>query len=105
MFTSIKRFHHFDWSAYSSRYMAVIRPIGMQISAVRLMTQAAAKELAQSGVRINSIAPGWISTDLNAYLKADQGSMDLAVSMIPAAAHARSPAVNSGTAAGNGGSA
>jgi NAD(P)-dependent dehydrogenase (short-subunit alcohol dehydrogenase family) len=36
---------------------------------VRLMTQTAAKELARSRVRLNSIAPGWIATDLNANLR------------------------------------
>ena len=51
--------------------------------AVRLMTQAVAKELAQSGVRVNSIAPGWVATDLNAMMRADESSMKLAVSMVP----------------------
>jgi 2-deoxy-D-gluconate 3-dehydrogenase len=50
---------------------------------VRLMTQAVAKELAQSNVRVNSIAPGWIATDLNATMRADESSMKLAESMIP----------------------
>jgi NAD(P)-dependent dehydrogenase (short-subunit alcohol dehydrogenase family) len=40
---------------------------------VRLMTQAVARELASSGVRLNSIAPGWIATDLNANLWGDEG--------------------------------
>jgi 2-deoxy-D-gluconate 3-dehydrogenase len=50
---------------------------------VRLFTQAAAKELAQSGVRLNSIAPGWIATALNEAMRADQGTYDFAVSMVP----------------------
>lgn len=50
---------------------------------VRLMSQAAAKELAGGGVRINSIAPGWIATDLNATMRADEGSLSTAVGMIP----------------------
>jgi 2-dehydro-3-deoxy-D-gluconate 5-dehydrogenase len=40
---------------------------------VRLMTQSVARELASSGVRLNSIAPGWIATDLNANLWSDEG--------------------------------
>jgi NAD(P)-dependent dehydrogenase (short-subunit alcohol dehydrogenase family) len=51
--------------------------------AVRLMTQSAAKELAQSGVRLNSIAPGWIKTDLNAMLRDDPASSNYITTMIP----------------------
>jgi 2-dehydro-3-deoxy-D-gluconate 5-dehydrogenase len=50
---------------------------------VRLMTQAIAKELAQSGVRVNSIAPGWVATDLNAMLREDEASDRMITSMIP----------------------
>jgi 2-deoxy-D-gluconate 3-dehydrogenase len=50
---------------------------------VRLMTQAVAKELAQSGVRVNSIAPGWIATDLNQQMQDDEASLALALSMVP----------------------
>jgi NAD(P)-dependent dehydrogenase (short-subunit alcohol dehydrogenase family) len=50
---------------------------------VRLFTQAAAKELAQSGVRLNSIAPGWIATSLNEAMRADEGTYQFAVSMVP----------------------
>ena len=50
---------------------------------VRLMTQAVAKELAGSDIRVNSIAPGWIATDLNARLWEDEGTRQLAESMIP----------------------
>jgi NAD(P)-dependent dehydrogenase (short-subunit alcohol dehydrogenase family) len=50
---------------------------------VRLFTQAIAKELATSGVRVNSIAPGWIATDLNANLRADDSSNQFVVDMIP----------------------
>lgn len=50
---------------------------------VRLMTQAVARELASSGVRLNSIAPGWIATDLNANLWSDEGTRQSMEDMIP----------------------
>jgi NAD(P)-dependent dehydrogenase (short-subunit alcohol dehydrogenase family) len=50
---------------------------------VRLMTQAVARELASSGVRLNSIAPGWIATDLNANLWSDEGTRKSMEDMIP----------------------
>ena len=50
---------------------------------VRLMTQAVAKELAQSGVRVNCIAPGWVATDLNASMRADDASRKFAEGMVP----------------------
>ncbi|MGH2751438.1 MAG: SDR family NAD(P)-dependent oxidoreductase [Actinomycetota bacterium] len=50
---------------------------------VRLMTQAVARELASSGVRLNSIAPGWIATDLNANMWSDEGVRKSMEAMIP----------------------
>ncbi|MDQ3771088.1 MAG: 3-oxoacyl-ACP reductase FabG [Actinomycetota bacterium] len=52
---------------------------------VRLMTQAVARELATSGVRVNSIAPGWIATDLNSNLWQDEGTRKTMEDMIPMA--------------------
>jgi NAD(P)-dependent dehydrogenase (short-subunit alcohol dehydrogenase family) len=50
---------------------------------VRLMTQAVAKELAASGVRVNSIAPGWIATELNENLREDDETDRYVTGMIP----------------------
>ncbi len=50
---------------------------------VRLMSQAVAKELAQSGVRVNSIAPGWVATDLNVAMREDEAARKYAESMVP----------------------
>jgi NAD(P)-dependent dehydrogenase (short-subunit alcohol dehydrogenase family) len=50
---------------------------------VRLMTAAVARELASSGVRLNSIAPGWIATDLNAGMWTDEGVRKSMEDMIP----------------------
>lgn len=52
---------------------------------VRLMSQAIAKELAGSNVRVNSIAPGWIATDLNEYMHGNEDSSKFITSMIPMA--------------------
>jgi NAD(P)-dependent dehydrogenase (short-subunit alcohol dehydrogenase family) len=51
--------------------------------AIRLMSQAVAKELAGSRVRVNSIAPGWIATELNANLREDPDSDHAVLSSIP----------------------
>lgn len=51
--------------------------------AVRLMTQAVARELATSNVRVNSVAPGWVATDLNANMWQDPALLKEMESMVP----------------------
>ena len=50
---------------------------------VRLMTQSVAKELAESGVRVNSISPGWVATELNANLRVDEATEKFVTDMVP----------------------
>jgi 2-deoxy-D-gluconate 3-dehydrogenase len=50
---------------------------------VRLFSQAVAKELAGSNIRVNSIAPGWIDTPLNEWMTSDEGTLREAEKMIP----------------------
>ncbi|MFN2525268.1 MAG: SDR family NAD(P)-dependent oxidoreductase [Actinomycetota bacterium] len=50
---------------------------------VRLMTQAVAKELAQSNIRVNTIAPGWIDTPLNEWMTSDPDTKQTAERMVP----------------------
>ena len=47
------------------------------------MTQAVAKELAPRGVRVNCIAPGWVTTDLTEQVRADDRTRELIVAGIP----------------------
>ena len=51
--------------------------------AVRLLSQSVAKELAESNVRVNSIAPGWVATDLNANLREDEATNKFVTDMVP----------------------
>ena len=60
-----------------------LAPYSAAKGAIRLMSQAVAKELAGSGVRVNSIAPGWIATDLNTNLREDPDSNRGVVATIP----------------------
>jgi 3-oxoacyl-[acyl-carrier protein] reductase len=52
-------------------------------AAVRMFTQAAAREVAQRGVRVNAIAPGTVETDLMRELATPGDLERLAVERIP----------------------
>jgi NAD(P)-dependent dehydrogenase (short-subunit alcohol dehydrogenase family) len=60
-----------------------LSPYSAAKGGVRLFTQAVAKELAGSGVRVNSIAPGWIETPLNDWIRQDESIRQTIEGMIP----------------------
>ena len=60
-----------------------LSPYSAAKGGVRLFTQAVAKELATSNVRVNCIAPGWIDTPLNEFMKEDENVLKMMTDMIP----------------------
>ena len=60
-----------------------LSPYSAAKGGVRLFSQAVAKELAGSGVRVNSISPGWIETPLNDWMTKDEGILKAIEGMIP----------------------
>jgi NAD(P)-dependent dehydrogenase (short-subunit alcohol dehydrogenase family) len=60
-----------------------LSPYSAAKGGLRLMTQAAAIELAAFGVRLNSVAPGWISTDLTKDIQEDERRRAALESRIP----------------------
>jgi len=57
---------------------------GASKGAVMSMARALAVELARHGVRVNSIAPGWIATDMTAGAQANKAFTEKVVPRIPA---------------------
>jgi 3-oxoacyl-[acyl-carrier protein] reductase len=52
-------------------------------AAVRMLTQAAAREAAASGVRVNAVAPGTVETDLTLGLATSGELQELGVQRVP----------------------
>ncbi len=70
-------------SAFTASTQPMV-PYDASKGAVRMLTVAAARELAPFGIRVNAIAPGTVSTDLTRSLAPDPDDLDrLAESHIP----------------------
>ncbi|MBB2915308.1 NAD(P)-dependent dehydrogenase (short-subunit alcohol dehydrogenase family) [Streptosporangium becharense] len=60
-----------------------IAPYGAAKSGIRHLTQALAAELGPSGVRVTSVSPAWIDTDINTAYTRDPELSDAALDLVP----------------------
>ena len=56
---------------------------GAAKAAVTSLTKSLAIEWASAGVRVNSLLPGWIETDLTDFLRADEGIESSLIGQVP----------------------
>ena len=56
---------------------------GAAKAAIASLTRSVALEAAHQGVRVNSLVPGWIETDLTDFLRVDEGTESSVLSRVP----------------------
>jgi len=56
---------------------------GAAKAAISSLTKSVALEAAHQGVRVNSLVPGWIETDLTDFLRVDEGTEASVLSRVP----------------------
>jgi len=66
-----------------------LSPYSAAKAGVIAFSQAVAKELAGSNIRVNCIAPGWVATAMNEFITSDENLIKSAEAMIPMGRFAR----------------
>ena len=70
-------------SAFTASTIPMV-PYDLSKGAIRMLTVAAARELAPDGIRVNAVAPGTVETDLTRSLSPEADALDeLAVAHVP----------------------
>ena len=65
-------------------------------SAVVSLSQSLAIECASSGVRVNTLLPGWIDTDLTDFLRVEEATEEAVLSRVPMQRWGRSEEIAAG---------
>ena len=63
---------------------------GAAKAALASLTRSLAVEVAYQGIRVNTLVPGWIETDLTEFLRGDEGTESSVLSRVPMARWGRS---------------